>query len=275
MTASLPRLAAVIFDMDGVVTRTTPLHSRAWKRLFDEYLDERRGRGEEHARFDPVRDYLDHVDGKPRYEGVRDFLVARGIDLPFGDPGDGPGVESCCGLGNRKDGYFEALVREEGVEVFETTVARLRELRAAGVKTALVTSSRHGRELVERAGLLGLFDAVLDGHTAQERRLRGKPEPDLFLEAARELGVDPGRAAVVEDAVSGVEAARAGGFGLVVAVDRGANRPALERAGPDVLVDDLGELSVADLATPPTPARRPGSPPVARAGGSRSRPPRR
>jgi beta-phosphoglucomutase family hydrolase len=242
-----PALGAVIFDMDGVVTRTTPLHSRAWKQLFDEYLEARRGRGEVHAPFDPVRDYLDHVDGKPRYEGVRDFLAARGIVLPFGSPDDGTDVESCCGLGNRKDGYFEQLVREEGVEVFDSTVERIRELRQAGVRTALVTSSRHGSDILRRTGLASQFDAVLDGHAAQERRLRGKPHPDLFLEAARELGVEPRRAAVVEDAVSGVEAGRRGGFGLVVAVDRGGNRDALARVAPDVLVDDLGELTASAL----------------------------
>ena len=251
MKAMSPSLAAVIFDMDGVVTRTTPLHTRAWKRLFDEYLEERRARGENHAPFDPMRDYLDHVDGKPRYEGVRDFLAARGIVLPFGDPADGPGVESCCGLGNRKDGYFEALLEEVGVEVFDSTVARLRELRAAGVRTGLVTSSRHGRDILERAGLVPLFDAILDGEAARECRLRGKPHPDFFLEAARLLGAEPTRAAVVEDAVSGVEAGRAGGFALVVAVNRGANREALQRIGPDLLVNDLGELTVSALVTPP------------------------
>jgi trehalose 6-phosphate phosphatase len=243
-------LAAVIFDMDGVVTRTTPIHARAWKRLFDEYLEVRRGRGETHTPFDPVRDYLDHVDGKPRYQGVHDLLAARGVDIPFGRPGDGPDVETCCGLGNRKDRYFEALLDETGVEVFESTVVRLRELRAAGVKTGLVTSSMHGRDLLERAGLVPLFDAILDGQAAQARRLRGKPHPDIFLEAARLLGTEPGRAAVVEDAVSGVEAGRAGGFALVVAVDRGANREALARSGADLLVDDLGEVTAAALVTP-------------------------
>ena len=248
-----PPLVAVIFDMDGVLTHTTPVHARAWKRLFDEYLEERRARGETHAPFDPVRDYLDHVDGKPRYEGVRDFLAARRIRIPPGDPADGPDVESCCGLGNRKDGYFEASLAEEGVEVFASTVARLRELRAGGVKTGLVTSSRHGRDILERAGLVGLFDVVLDGNAARNRGLRGKPHPDLFLEAARLLQADPAQAAVVEDAVSGVVAARAGGFGLVVAIDRGANREALAMAGPDRLVRDLDELAAASLVTPARP----------------------
>jgi beta-phosphoglucomutase family hydrolase len=243
-------VSAVIFDMDGVLTRTTPLHARAWKRLFDEYLGRRRPEGEAQAPFDPVRDYLDHVDGKPRYDGVRDFLAARGIEIPYGQPADGRDVESCCGLGNRKDGYFEALVAEEGVEVFDTTVARLRELRAGGVRTALVTSSRHGHEILERTGLATLFDVALDGNAARARGLRGKPCPDLFLEAARLLGTEPSRTAVVEDAVSGVQAARAGGFALVVAVDRGANREGLRRTAPDLLVQDLGELPAACLVNP-------------------------
>jgi alpha,alpha-trehalase len=245
------RLEAVILDMDGVVTDTARVHARAWKRLFDEYLEARRRRGEIHAPFDPVSDYLAHVDGKPRYEGVSSFLASRGIEIPFGESGDGPEAETCCGLGNRKDRYFDALLDEEGVSVFDTSAARLRELRAAGVKTALVTSSKHGREVLERAGLRPLFDVVVDGNTAEERGLRGKPDPDIFLEAARELGVAPARAAVVEDAVSGVEAGRAGGFGLVVAVNRGANREALERSGADVLVDDLGAISAEALVTPP------------------------
>jgi len=236
--------------MDGVVTRTARLHARAWKRLFDEYLEARRRRGEAHEPFDAVTDYLAHVDGKPRYEGVRSFLAARGIGIPFGHAGDGPDVESCCGLGNRKDRYFEGLLDEEGVEVFDSSVARLRELRASAVKTALVTSSKHGREVIERSRLTSLFDVIVDGNTAEERGLRGKPDPDIFLEAARELGVAPARAAVVEDAVSGVEAARAGGFALVVAVNRGANREALERSGADVLVDDLEALPAEALVTP-------------------------
>jgi trehalose 6-phosphate phosphatase len=253
MPDSLPtRLEAIVFDLDGVVTRTARLHARAWKQLFDAYLEERRSRGEAHAPFDPVRDYLTWVDGKPRYEGVRSFLESRGIEIPFGNVADGPDVESACGLGNRKDRYFERLLHEEGVEVFETTLRRIRELRALGVKTGLVTSSKHGREIVRLAGLGELFDVVVDGNTAEQRRLKGKPDPDIFLEAVRGLGVLPGRAAVVEDAASGVEAGRRGGFGCVVAVNRGANREALEKAGADVLVDDVGTLTAEELAKPAT-----------------------
>lgn len=252
MSGSAPaaRLEAVVFDMDGVVTRTARLHARAWTQLFDAYLDERRSRGEIHAPFDPIRDYLAWLDGKPRDEGVRSFLASRGIEIPFGTAADGPDVGSACGLGNRKDLHFERLLHEEGAEVFETTVSRIRELRALGVKTALVTSSKHGREIVRRAGLESLFDVVVDGNTAEERKLKGKPDPDIFLEAVKALGTRPARAAVVEDATSGVEAGRRGGFARVVVVNRGANREALARAGDDVLVDDVGALTAEELAGP-------------------------
>jgi beta-phosphoglucomutase family hydrolase len=241
------RLDAVIFDMDGVVTQTARLHSRAWKQLFDEYLETRRRRGESHEPFDPVQDYLAYVDGKPRYEGVRSFLEARGIEIPFGNADDGPDVESACGLGNRKDRYFERLLHEEGAEVFESTVKRLEELRTSGARIGLVTSSKHGRQVIELAHLTHLFDVIVDGNTAEERQLRGKPHPDIFVEAARALGTTPGRAAVVEDAVSGVEAARRGDFASVIAVNRGKNREPLGRAGADLVVDDLAEISADEI----------------------------
>ena len=244
------QLEAVIFDMDGVVTRTARLHARAWKRLFDEYLETRRARGEAHEPFDEVGEYLAWVDGKPRYEGVRSFLEARGIDIPFGTREDGPDLETACGLGNRKDRYFEKMLHEQGAEVFDSTVERIRELRARGVKTGLVTSSKHGREVVRLARLTDHFDVIVDGNTAQERSLKGKPNPDIFLEAARAVGVGPDAAAVVEDAVSGVEAGARGHFASVIGVNRGSNRQALEEAGADVVIDDLAELSVDELLAP-------------------------
>jgi len=244
------RLEAVIFDMDGVVTRTARLHVRAWRRLFDEYLDARRARGETHRPFDPVKDYLAWVDGKPRYDGVQSFLESRGIDIPFGRREDGNGEETVCGLGDRKDRYFEEILNTEGVRVFESTVERIAELRALGVQTALGTSSRHGGRAIRMAGITDQFDVIADGNTIRERSLRGKPSPDLFLEAARELGVPPARTTVVEDAVAGVEAGRRGGFAHVVGVDRGDNHEALERAGADVVVEDLAELSTEDLLRP-------------------------
>jgi beta-phosphoglucomutase family hydrolase len=243
-------LEAVIFDMDGVVTRTTPLHVRAWTRLFDEYLDTRRVRGETHEPFDPVQEYLAWVDGKPRYDGVQSLLESRGIDIPFGSREDPNDAETTCGLGNRKDGYFEELLGAEGVRVFESTVERIAQLRALGIRTALGTSSRHGGRIVRMAGITGQFDVIADGNTIRERSLKGKPSPDLFLEAARELGVPPARTTVVEDAVSGVQAGVRGAFGSVIGIDRGGNREALERSGADLVVEDLAELSAADLIAP-------------------------
>jgi beta-phosphoglucomutase-like phosphatase (HAD superfamily) len=244
------RLEAVIFDMDGVVTRTAELHVRAWKRLFDEYLEVRRTRGETHAPFDPVRDYLAWVDGRPRYDGALSFLQARGVDIPFGDREDGPEAETACGLGNLKDQYFEEILSTEGVRVFESTVERIGELRHLGARTGLGTSSRHGGRIMRMVGIAHQFDVIADGNTVRERSLKGKPSPDLFLEAAREMGVEPSRTAIVEDAVSGVEAGVRGAFGRVIGVDRGGNREALERGGADIVVEDLDEIAAEDLLAP-------------------------
>jgi beta-phosphoglucomutase family hydrolase len=243
------RLEAVIFDMDGVVTRTTTLHVRAWKRLFDEYLDLRRSRGEIHEPFDPGREYLAYVDGKPRYDGVQSFLGSRDIHIPYGSREDGRDEETACGLGNRKDLYFEEILNAEGVGVFESTMERIAELRALGARTALGTSSRHGGRIVRMTGIEHQFDVIADGNTIRERSLKGKPSPDLFLEAARDLGVPPARTAVVEDALAGVEAGVRGAFGRVIGIDRGGNREALERGGADVVVEDLSELSAEELLT--------------------------
>jgi trehalose 6-phosphate phosphatase len=248
---NVARLEAVILDMDGVVTDTAKVHARAWKRLFDGFLEAHSARtGTPFEPFDAVRDYLDYVDGKPRYEGVRSFLASRGIALPEGGPEDGPEATTVVGLGNRKDAYFAERLHADGVEVFEGTVERVREVRSLGASTALVTSSKHGREVLALAGLEDLFDVRLDGNDIETLGLKGKPNPDLFLEAASRLDVPPARAAVVEDAVSGVQAGRAGGFGLVIGVNRGANREALERGGGDVVVDDLAELSAEEILTP-------------------------
>jgi beta-phosphoglucomutase family hydrolase len=240
---------AVIFDMDGVVTRTADLHAAAWKALFDDFLRGRAAqRGEPFRPFDPKADYLAYVDGRPRYEGVRRFLAARGIALPEGDPADAPSAETVYGLGKRKDALFEQRLREQGVEAFSSTLELIRALRRRGIKTAVVTSSRHGREVLEAAGIEDLFNARLDGVDADRLNLPGKPEPDTFLKCAEMLGVPPARAVVIEDAISGVEAGRRGGFGLVVGVDRGGNREALAAHGADVVVGDLGEIDVAGLA---------------------------
>ena len=239
---------AVIFDLDGVITQTATLHARAWKQAFDESLERReRQTGETHPPFDIEADYLKYVDGKPRHEGVRSFLTARGIDLTEGDSTDEAGAETVHGLGRRKDGLFMERMRRDGVEVFGSTIKLIHALREQRVKTAVVTSSRNGREVLRAAAIEDLFDKRVDGMDAEALKLEGKPNPAPFLKCAELLGVSPGRAVVIEDAAAGVEAGQRGGFGLVVGVDRGGNRDALMARGADLVVTDLAELGVADL----------------------------
>lgn len=245
-------LRAYLFDLDGVITDTAAVHSRAWKRLFDDFLAAREGDVEQLQPFRLPEDYVRYVDGKPRYEGVRAFLQSRSIDLPWGSAGDPPGVPTICGLGNRKNEIFNEVLDQQGVEVLEGTVGLIRALRARGIAVACVSSSKNARPVLERAGLIDLFDAIIGGNELERHGLRGKPRPDSFLHAAALLGVRPGEAAVIEDAVAGVEAGRAGGFGLVIGVDRGAGRTALLGAGADVVVDHLEEqqLETLDLERP-------------------------
>lgn len=240
---SRERIDAVVFDMDGVVTDTASVHAAAWKRLFDAYLSERaRSKGELFVPFDPDEDYRRYVDGKPRYDGVRDFLASRGIVLPEGDPSDPPERETVAALGNRKDALFLAHVREHGVRPYATTVDLVGRLRAWGAKVAIISASRNMDEVLEAAGVGGLFDVEVDGRDAEALGFPGKPDPAVFLEAARRLGVRPARVAVVEDALAGVEAGRRGGFALVVGVDRAGHPEALRAAGADVVLRDVGEM---------------------------------
>lgn len=236
---------ALILDLDGVITRTARVHAAAWKRLFDDYLRQRATRdGTPFSPFDAGREYAEHVDGKPRYDGVRDFLASRGIELPLGTPDDPPEAETVAGLGNRKNILFVEALESHGAEVFEGSVRLIRSMRAAGLGLAVVSASRNCQLVLRRTGLLDLFDVVVDGLYAAEHDLPGKPAPDTFLCAARSLGVPPERAAVVEDALAGVAAGRAGGFGLVIGVDRGAGRDRLSKAGADIVVGDLAEVSI-------------------------------
>jgi beta-phosphoglucomutase family hydrolase len=234
---------ALLFDLDGVVTRTAAVHQAAWRQLFDEFL---RTWSEEHGQpFRPFRvpeDYLQHVDGRRRYDGVDTFLRSRGIELPWGDPDDGPEARTVVGLGSRKDGYFLEAVERLGVEVFDDAVAVLRSARAAGTATAVVSASENADAILERVGLLDLFDARVTGREASAWHLTGKPAPDTFLKAAELLRVPAGRAVVLEDAISGVQAGRAGGFGLVVGVDRIGAAEGLAASGADVVVSDLTTL---------------------------------
>ncbi|SDY81831.1 trehalose 6-phosphatase [Citreimonas salinaria] len=234
VTDGSPGRRGAIFDLDGVVTHTAQVHFAAWKRLFDAFLA---ARGD--AALFNEDDYRRYVDGLPRYDGVMAFLHARGIGLPHGEPSDPPEAETICGLGNRKNRYFREALEREGVEVYQDTLALIERLRADGVGTALVSSSRNARAVLEAAGLTRLFDVILDGSDAAVEGLKGKPAPDIFLAAAARLGVEPTHAFVVEDATSGVAAGRAGGFGLVVGLDRSGQADALREAGADVVLPDL------------------------------------
>ena len=244
---AVPPYDAVIFDMDGVVTDTATLHAAAWKALFDEVLARRAAAdGSVVVPFDDDADYRSYVDGRSREDGVVAFLASRGIELPVGRSDDLPGRETVQGLAGDKNERFRQLVAERGVRTFPSTVALLERLRAGGVHTALVSASRNAGELLAAAGVDHLFDQVVDGTDAARLGLAGKPDPAMFVEAARALGVSPAQAAVVEDAAAGVAAGRAGGFGLVVGIDRTGHRADLEAAGADLVVGDVGEL---DLGT--------------------------
>lgn len=238
----LDGFAAVLFDLDGVLTSTAAQHFAAWKEMFDDFLRRRAERRGETFRPFEQEDYNRYVDGVPRYDGVRNFVASRGIELEEGTPDDPPGAETVQGLGNRKNDLVTTLIREQGVEPYEGSVRLVRRLREQGVKTAVVSSSRNCETVLEAAGIESLFDTRVDGVVAAELGLPGKPAPDTFLEAARRLGVSPERAVVVEDALLGVEAGRDGRFGLVVGVDRAGQADALAEHGADIVVTDLAEL---------------------------------
>jgi beta-phosphoglucomutase family hydrolase len=233
-----------LFDLDGVLTQTANVHAAAWKTMFDEFLRARAARTRTRfVPFDPIHDYDDYVDGKPRYDGVRSFLQARGIQLPEGELDDPPDAETIHGLGDRKNDLVLALLRKEGgVEVYDGSVRYVRAVRDAGLRCAVVSSSANTREVLEAAKVDDLFEARIDGVVAQEQQLKGKPAPDTFLAGARALGATAVEAAVFEDALAGVEAGRAGGFRFVVGVDRTGQAEALRRHGADVVVTDLSQL---------------------------------
>ena len=232
-----------LFDLDGVLTKTAKVHDAAWKEMFDDYLRERSQRtGEPFVPFDPVKDYDEYVDGKPRADGTRSFLASRGIELPEGSDDDPPGAQTVHGLGNRKNEILLRRIRADGVEAYEGSVRYVRAVRDAGLRRAVVSSSANCRDVLVAAGIEDLFEARIDGVVAKREHLRGKPAPDTFLAGARALGLEPQEAAVFEDALAGVEAGRAGGFGFVVGVDRAGQADALRKHGADIVVDDLAEL---------------------------------
>lgn len=230
-------VAAAVFDTDGVVTDTATVHFAAWRDVFDEVL-----RARDVAEPFTHRDYLEHVDGVGRYDGVRRFLTSRGIELPQGEAGDPPERETVCGVGNRKNARFLTRLRADGAPAYDGTVTLLRWLRDQGVPRAVISASRNAGEVLAAAGVDDLFDTRVDGVEADRLGLPGKPEPAVFVEAAERLGVAPSRTMAVEDALSGVRACRTGGFGLVVGVDRVGQREGLLDAGADVVVTDLAEL---------------------------------
>lgn len=246
-TADLRRFDAMLFDLDGVITDTAAVHASAWKALFDDFLRRRAAeRGEPFQPFEIATDYVRHVDGRRRYDGVAEFLRSREIELPPGAPSDPPDAATVAGLGNAKNLYFNEALERSGVAVFDDTIQVVRTVHGWGKGVAVVSASENCVPILRTAGLLDLFPVRVTGVEAAERGLAGKPAPDTFLEAARELGVAPGRGVVFEDAISGVEAGRAGGFGLVVGVARTGRGEALAAAGADVVVTDVRALLRAD-----------------------------
>jgi len=228
---------AALFDLDGVLTPTAEVHMRAWQRLFIDFLTTR-GVGEPYQE----SDYFNFIDGKPRYDGVRSFLASRGIELAGGEPTDGANVQTVCGLGNRKNEFFSAVLRDDGVDPYPGSVALLDHLSARGTKIAVVSSSRNAPAVLEAAGLAERFEVVVDGEVAAARGLAGKPSGQTYVFGAEQLSVSPDRTVVFEDALSGVTAGKDGKFALVVGVDRGVGADRLRASGADVVVTDLAEL---------------------------------
>jgi trehalose 6-phosphate phosphatase len=241
MSSSKPStFKAAILDMDGVITQTATLHAKAWKQMFDEFLEKHQGK--DYTPLDIHHDYRNYIDGKPRFDGVRSFLASRDIELPEGSPEDDPGKETVYGLGMRKNEIFLELLEKEGVQVYQDTEKMVRQWKEEGIKLAVISSSRNCKRIMEAAGLIGLFEVLVDGEVSKEKELKGKPEPDIFLEASEQLGVDPAEAIVVEDAISGVEAGKKGKFSLVVGMARHGEDQKLKKNGADVVVHKLTEL---------------------------------
>ena len=243
MTGSTPRADfdwrqhdGVLFDLDGVITPTAEIHEHAWGELF--------------ADFDYTEaDYLRYIDGKPRYDGVRSFLASRDVALPDGDPSDAPGTDTICAMGNRKNELFNVILDRDGIAAYPGSLATLDLLDEAAIPSAIVSSSKNARRVLDAAGLAARFEVVVDGAVAAAEHIAGKPAPDMYLVAARRIGVAPDRAVVVEDAVSGVAAGAAGGFDVVIGVDRGAGATTLLEHGATFVVDDLADLLPEDTPT--------------------------
>jgi trehalose-phosphatase len=247
VTIAMSKYDAIVFDLDGVVTDTAGVHAASWKQLFDDFLKKHAGKTDtEFVPFDKNEDYLQHVDGKPRYKGVKDFLESRGITLDYGDPSDPPDKETVCGLGNKKNVAFRERLDEDGVVIFDSTVDLIEDALSKGLKIGIISSSKNCEPVLKRADLLHLFEVKVDGVDAAEMGLKGKPHPDVFLSAVDQLGVAAQRTVVVEDAISGVRAGERGNFGLVIGVDRiGIGEDLLDK-GADVVVKDLAQVHIKD-----------------------------
>jgi alpha,alpha-trehalase len=239
---------AVIFDLDGVVTKTMSTHAAAWKKAFDDFLAQYKEDNAKTEPFDIETDYMIYVDGKPRLEGIRSFLKSRNINITEGTPKDVPGFTSIHALGNLKNGYFLEQVKKYGVEVYQSTLEFIRKLKSQGIKVGIISSSKNCALILDSSGLSEMFEVRVDGVDLVKLNIPGKPAPDMFLEAARQLGVNPSRLVIVEDAVSGVEAAKSGGFGLVIGISRLDNRNDLLQYGAHVVVNDAAEISVEEDA---------------------------
>ena len=240
------RIQACLFDLDGVLTQTAKVHAAAWKSMFDEYLSQRAAaQGGSFVAFDPSADYDEYVDGKPRADGTRSFLASRGIVLAEGAADDPPGTETVAGLGNRKNEIVLRMIHDDGVQAYEGSVRYVNAARDAGLRRAEVSSSTNCHDVLIAANIIDLFEAIVDGHTAEREHLEGKPAPDTFVAGADALGVEVAAAAVFEDALAGVEAGRSGKFGFVVGVDRVGQAGAMKARGADVVVSDLAELLTA------------------------------
>lgn len=239
---------AVIFDLDGVVTRTALVHGKAWKLTFEEYLHVREKRdGEAFREFSHEHDYLPYVDGKPRYKGVQSFLESRGIHIPFGDPSDPAGKETVCGIGNKKNLMFRDVLAKQGAEIYPSTIEFIKVLKKSGVRVGVASSSKNCQLILKTAHFEKMFETRVDGEVSAQLGLKGKPEGDIFVTAARNLGADPGKAIVVEDATSGVEAGRNGGFGLVLGIARQHNETQLLENGADIVVQDMADIDIETI----------------------------
>jgi len=236
---------SVIFDLDGVVTKTASVHGKAWKTVFDDYMKMREKRdGEPFREFTHEHDYLPYVDGKPRYRGVKSFLESRGIHIPYGDPTDTSKEETICGVGNRKNDLFREILERDGAEVFSSSVDLIKKLKKAGIRVGVASSSKNCRIILESVGLEDIFETRIDGVVSAEIGLKGKPEGDIFVTATERLGVEPRESVVVEDATSGVQAGRNGGFGFVLGIARENNEKDLLEHGADVVVRDISEINM-------------------------------